>query len=420
MKKKNLFYSSILLLVFISGIACTREKTFNQNQRQLPIHKYIGYLSEHALSDMVDRIEYIKLETSNRSLLNQIAHIDIQTDKIAISDSRKCILYSKDGKYIRTIGRNGRGAGEYASIHGISFLPDKEEIAIRDRKELLIYSIYGEFRHRFKLPILLQDNIVYSVGKYIPVTDSTFLGYLPNTKGVLKFKAILFDRDGEIIHKYPNYIFFDRKKEYITSHDYDINLYRIGNTILFKECLNDTLFYMKGNDLILEYIFDLGKYSMPTSVRESDPSSYFTNSENYITIRNVFESPKYIFLECDLGKYSPTNIKQTNQYNPKYCWGLLNKVDNSFTFIKPTKNKIYPTGIMNDYDNGPNLYPQRIIMGNTLLSWIDAYRLKAHVASEVFKNSKPKYPEKKKELERLANSLDGNDNPVLMLVTLKE
>ena len=31
-----------------------------------------------------------------------------------------------------------------------------------------------------------------------------------------------------------------------------------------------------------------------------------------------------------------------------------------------------------------------------------------------------KYPEKKKQLEQLANSLDENDNPVLMLVKLKE
>ena len=31
----------------------------------------------------------------------------------------------------------------------------------------------------------------------------------------------------------------------------------------------------------------------------------------------------------------------------------------------------------------------------------------------------PKYSEKKKALEKLANSLDENDNPVLMIVKLK-
>jgi len=49
-----------------------------------------------------------------------------------------------------------------------------------------------------------------------------------------------------------------------------------------------------------------------------------------------------------------------------------------------------------------------------------SYELKAHISTESFKNSTPKYPEKKKELEKLAYSLDENDNPVLMLVKLKE
>jgi hypothetical protein len=46
-------------------------------------------------------------------------------------------------------------------------------------------------------------------------------------------------------------------------------------------------------------------------------------------------------------------------------------------------------------------------------------QLKAHVASESFKNSTPKYPEKKRELEKLAVSLKETDNPVLVLVKMK-
>ncbi|HQB37467.1 MAG TPA: hypothetical protein PLI41_07990, partial [Bacteroidales bacterium] len=56
----------------------------------------------------------------------------------------------------------------------------------------------------------------------------------------------------------------------------------------------------------------------------------------------------------------------------------------------------------------------------TVISWIDANKLKEYIASENFKNSKPLYPEKKKELEKLANSLKETDNPVLVLVSLKK
>jgi hypothetical protein len=50
---------------------------------------------------------------------------------------------------------------------------------------------------------------------------------------------------------------------------------------------------------------------------------------------------------------------------------------------------------------------------------VNAFELKQFISSKAFKLSNPKYPGKKKELEKLANSLDENDNPVLMIVKLK-
>jgi hypothetical protein len=41
------------------------------------------------------------------------------------------------------------------------------------------------------------------------------------------------------------------------------------------------------------------------------------------------------------------------------------------------------------------------------------------VASDDFKFSVPKYPEKKKKLEELVNKITEFDNPVLILVTFK-
>ena len=46
-------------------------------------------------------------------------------------------------------------------------------------------------------------------------------------------------------------------------------------------------------------------------------------------------------------------------------------------------------------------------------------QLKAHVASDAFIKSTPKFPGKKKELEELANSLKDTDNPVLIMIKLK-
>jgi hypothetical protein len=76
-------------------------------------------------------------------------------------------------------------------------------------------------------------------------------------------------------------------------------------------------------------------------------------------------------------------------------------------------------GIINDLDGGVNILPLTIKDDNTIIGWVDAIKLKAHVASETFKKSSPKYPEKKKELEKLASGLKETDNPVLVMVRLK-
>jgi len=77
-------------------------------------------------------------------------------------------------------------------------------------------------------------------------------------------------------------------------------------------------------------------------------------------------------------------------------------------------------GIINDLDGGPDILPKTIKNDNTIIGLVDVLKLKAHISSESFRKSTPKYPEKKKELEKLAKSLKETDNPVLILVSLKK
>ena len=54
-----------------------------------------------------------------------------------------------------------------------------------------------------------------------------------------------------------------------------------------------------------------------------------------------------------------------------------------------------------------------------MLGLVSPYQLKAHISSNEFKNTTPKYSEKKKKLENLANSLKETDNPIMVMVRLK-
>jgi hypothetical protein len=128
-------------------------------------------------------------------------------------------------------------------------------------------------------------------------------------------------------------------------------------------------------------------------------------AKNYITPRNFFEFGDYVYYEFTYKSDFPNTLRYSFIGSKKGNFQIL---------IKPED------GIINDLDGGTNILPLTIKDDNTIIGWVDAPELKTHVASEEFKNSKPKYPEKKKEIEKLANSLKETDNPVLVLVRLKK
>jgi hypothetical protein len=108
--------------------------------------------------------------------------------------------------------------------------------------------------------------------------------------------------------------------------------------------------------------------------------------------------------------------------NTSHALGIFNKKTEELDFCKPTttNNPLFTSGLYNDIDGGPRFFPTKQVNDSTMLMWVKANELKDHVASDDFKKTTVKYPEKKKELEKLANSLKETDNPVLMFVTFRK
>ena len=116
-------------------------------------------------------------------------------------------------------------------------------------------------------------------------------------------------------------------------------------------------------------------------------------------------------------------------YNHKQSILLINKTTKRTSqAYKPAEAGWlkYTGSINNDLDGGLPLtlgarnYYYYIEDGSEYVAFlINPFALKNHVGSDAFVNSSPKYPDKKIALEKLARSLDENDNPVLMIVKLK-
>lgn len=118
-------------------------------------------------SKIFSRVEYIKLESSERSQIGIISKALIDDDRIYILDNiQKCLLcFSVDGRYISRYEKPGRGPGEYKTIHDFDILPNNKGIALlADYDRILFLDRDLEFqkdqRNSFKsssLASLTQD-----------------------------------------------------------------------------------------------------------------------------------------------------------------------------------------------------------------------------------------------------------------------
>jgi len=363
-------------------------------------------------------------------------YMDISDKYILISDGRSCFLYDNKGHFIREIGKQGRGPGEYTLINYVSMVNEKIYIHDIQTSDLIEYNINGTFEKRNKSGFTVKEK--YQLDKAIIINDSMILGNIENRTGKEEYKAFIVDKKGIVKYYFKNYILFD-----LENGNKSVRVpgraifYRFGNKVFFKELLNDTLFQVDDNyRLTPVYVFDFGKYKHPLSDRGKNWNQKDLSS--YINLIDIFPTGNFLFLKYDFNKFFPAKrltpeILKTPGGEDYIQWhnltgrgilGIYDKKQRDLLFSEPTStnNQLYTTGLYNDVDAGPRFFPGMMVNDSTMVMDIQFNHFYKHIVSEDFKNNKPKYPEKKKRLEVLIDSLRKAefDNPVLMFVTYNQ
>jgi hypothetical protein len=179
-------------------------------------------------------------------------------------------------------------------------------------------------------------------------------------------------------------------------------MYKFGNEIYHWNPYSDTIFAIKP-DLKYEASFMLspGQHRLP--------KSDFDVGKNF----NLYFHPYSVF--------ETSHFRVIKYFLKKLTIALIDKNDDKEHLIYLDENE--KGGISNDFDGGPAFQPQNYFEENGkeyLTGLTTPIQIKSLVKRIEFKNSTPKYPEKKKELIELANRMKETDNPVLMLVSLKK
>ena len=252
------------------------------------------------LSVITDEITAIELELTDESItspqrINKVLFLD---DNLIIVESNNILVYSMNGKFIRSIGSRGQGPGEYNYI--INAVMDKKNnllFVLSSDSKILCYDLNGNNLKNITQFQFQRDG--FSIYDLAYINDNFFLiveQWQSNENKMNKLSAILklntefqitdsciirddgFKKITRMYHFHEYSLFYNNSIIYI----YYPDLYADeGNPI--ELVLRDTLYRFEKNNLIPEL-----KLVFKNNGLER-------NGNKYIQLSNFYRSSRYVF-----------------------------------------------------------------------------------------------------------------------------
>lgn len=180
--KANHFAVLTIILINISGCSSISEKEINSKiSKILPTLPNLNLITVDLdtlelkvgrYSDIYDQINYVPLETNDHNLIGTIEDIQLYNDTLYILDSKSAksiFVFTLDGKFIRRIGKVGRGPGEWLSPSSFTILEGLHKLFILDNsyQKIFVFSTKGSFIQTIDLPDkeIRSQYIRYNHGK---------------------------------------------------------------------------------------------------------------------------------------------------------------------------------------------------------------------------------------------------------------
>ena len=266
---------------------------FEENSFEIP--EQIRY------SELFDSCYFVPLETTEESLLSEITQIKFLNEMIVIRDNKtkKVVLFSRDGKFLRNIGNAGRGPAEYMGLAEIDVDSKNNHIFILDNtaKRILTYDLQGNLINDFNLK-------VYAIPFSFQYTgQGKFLVSL-NPYSEKSHALVLVDSKGRILRPMLD------NAIYISTFLSPSNFFSTSTDIKFMTTYMDTIYQYKdgqlspyiainsGSKLGIAKLADYEKKQGFTGLNEIGESTRtFGNYEGMWGIHNYHETNSFIYFQ---------------------------------------------------------------------------------------------------------------------------
>jgi hypothetical protein len=362
--------------------------------------------SEYPLDKAVSALEYVPLETTKNCLLGDIdrggiTDVFVIGDNLLVSDFSNLYMFDRYGKFIKPISRKGGGPSDYVYVNTVIVDSDNRVFYLVTYKKILKFTFDGTFIET----VGINESEESSCGIMTP--DHTFMFYKANNNvfiGDTSAVLSLFETDtlGHILRAYPNPSprYVERRKNYQETRR---PLYLYGGNIHFSEFGNDTLFALSDDTMSARLIINLDGLKMDHNPDHSHLTPLeglaLVKAEKKLDFSSVWEDDDYYYIQIGMG---------WRGLNGNYhC--IYDKHANEFICLGD--------GFTNTLDGGIRFFPQpgKVLPDGTKLMWQEAAEFRNEILSLDYAAQKAKYGDRFEQVYQLAQSLENDDNPVLIL-----
>lgn len=336
---------------------------------------------EIMLNELASDIRYVPLETADDCLMNNEFYIMQYTGEDIITSG--IFHFDKNGKFLNKIGSKGQGPEEY--LQGLFAFGDWKNklLYVQNWTTLTCYGFDGTFVRSVPTPQLNmgaaglfdENHILYSNDIYYADKANPIQLYMVDSQ------------NGKTVSKWRGHL--EENKKYgmiLTSRDF---MYNYDNSLFYKPALENVIFkILSPKKRQLVYKFDCSGKDIDVSADEVDPKKRF----QFLSVYWAKETAQYLFVN-----YGMKNISRL---------GIYDKEKKTFTNVT----------IKDNLAGGYDIHP----------AWTsdDNHLLMVYYAGGLLQDKEKRYstgllPERKKELDELLKNIKEDDNPVVILVTLK-
>lgn len=336
---------------------------------------------EIMLNELASDIMYVPLETTDDCLMNNEFYIMQYTGEDIITSG--IFHFDKNGKFLNKIGSKGQGPEEY--LQGLFAFGDWKNklLYVQNWTTLTCYGFDGTFVRSVPTPQLNmgaaglfdENHILYSNDIYYADKANPIQLYMVDSQ------------NGKTVSKWRGHL--EENKKYgmiLTSRDF---MYNYDNSLFYKPALENVIFkILSPKKRQLVYKFDCSGKDIDVSADEVDPKKRF----QFLSVYWAKETAQYLFVN-----YGMKNISRL---------GIYDKEKKTFTNVT----------IKDNLAGGYDIHP----------AWTsdDNHLLMVYYAGGLLQDKEKRYstdllPERKKELDELLKNIKEDDNPVVILVTLK-